>query len=67
MAMACFRLFTRPPRPPFPLLSVPRFRRRIALSTLLLAPLLYFLRLDLREDDFFAAMKSSIQSRVKRA
>lgn len=33
MAIACSGLFTRPPRPPFPLLSVPRFRRRIALST----------------------------------
>jgi hypothetical protein len=66
MAIACLRLFTLPPRPPLPLRSVPRFRRRIALSTLLLAPLLYFLRLDLREDDFFAAMRSSIEYRVKR-
>jgi hypothetical protein len=65
IAIACLRLFTLPPRPPLPLRSVPRFRRRIALSTLLLAPLLYFLRLDLRDDDFFAAMRSSIQSRMK--
>jgi hypothetical protein len=39
MAMACFRLRTRPPRPPLPLLNVPRFRRRMALSTLRLAAL----------------------------
>jgi hypothetical protein len=31
--MACFRLFTRPPFPPLPDFSVPRFRRRIALLT----------------------------------
>lgn len=37
MAIACSRLFTRPPRPPFPLFRVPRFRRRIALSTDLVA------------------------------
>jgi hypothetical protein len=39
MAMACFRLFTRPPRPPGPERSVPRFLRRIALATRLLAAL----------------------------
>jgi hypothetical protein len=33
MAMACFRLFTRPPLPPGPLRNVPRLRRRMALST----------------------------------
>jgi hypothetical protein len=33
IAIACFRLFTVPPLPPRPLLSVPFFRRRIALST----------------------------------
>ena len=37
MAIACFRLLTRPPFPPRPDLSVPRLRRRIALSTRLLA------------------------------
>jgi len=37
IAMACFRLVTRPPLPPFPLRNVPRFRRRMALSTRLLA------------------------------
>jgi hypothetical protein len=33
IAMACLRLFTVPPLPPRPLLRVPFFRRRIALST----------------------------------
>jgi len=41
IAIACLRLLTVPPFPPLPLLSVPRFRRRIALATSLLAPLLY--------------------------
>lgn len=51
MAMACLRLFTRPPFPPGPLLSVPFFRRRIALSTRFeaafpyLRPLAFFARL----------------------
>jgi hypothetical protein len=44
MAIACFRLFTLPPLPPFPDLSVPRFRSRIALSTLLDAFGPYFRR-----------------------
>jgi hypothetical protein len=48
MAMACLRLFTLPPLPPGPERRVPRFLRRIALATVLLAPLLY-----LRADDFF--------------
>jgi hypothetical protein len=38
------RLFTLPPLPPFPERSVPRFFRRMALATVLLAPLLYFRR-----------------------
>jgi len=51
IATACLRLVTlRPPR----VLSVPRLRRRIALPTVELAFLLYFLpdvfRLDLRAD-----------------
>ena len=55
IAIACLRLVTfRPPR----VLSVPRLRRRIALPTVELAFLLYFLpdvfRLDLR-----AAIQSS--------
>jgi hypothetical protein len=33
IAIACLRLFTRPPFPPGPLFNVPFFRRRIALST----------------------------------
>jgi len=47
--MACFRLFTLPPFPPFPDRNVPFFFRRIALSTLRLAAFPYF-RLD---EDFF--------------
>ena len=41
MAIACFLLFTVPPLPPLPDFSVPRFRRRIALRTVLLAALPY--------------------------
>jgi hypothetical protein len=41
IAMACFLLFTTPPLPPFPERSVPRFSRRIALSTDLLAAFPY--------------------------
>lgn len=37
MAIACSRLFTCPPLPPLLRLSVPRLRRRMALSTFLLA------------------------------
>lgn len=33
IAIACFRLVTRPPCPAFPRFSVPRFLRCIALST----------------------------------
>ena len=49
IAIACLRLFTLPPRPPGPLVSVPFLRRRIALATRLLAAFPY-----LRPDDFFA-------------
>ena len=52
MAMACLRLFTRPPLPPLPERSVPLFLLRIALATVLLAPLLYLLL----EPDLLAAM-----------
>src|SRR3954454_19116971 len=55
MAIACSRLFTLPPLPDFPRRSVPRLRRLIALFTLLPAPLLYFLRLDFREERFRVA------------
>src|SRR4029077_3839753 len=41
MAIACFRLVTRPPFPAFPERSVPCFLRRIALSTLFPAALPY--------------------------
>jgi len=51
IAIACLRLVTLPPLPPFPDLSVPFFRRRIADSTRLPAALPY-LRLP---DDFFRA------------
>jgi hypothetical protein len=40
MAIACFRLFTRPPRPAFPLRSVPLLRLFIALRTDFCAPAL---------------------------
>ena len=45
MAMACLRLLTRPPLPPFPLRSVPCFRLRIALATSRLELRLYLRRL----------------------
>jgi len=60
MAMACLRLFTRPPLPPLPERSVPRFLRRIALATVLLAPLLYLRREPVR----LAAMGSLLQVRL---
>jgi hypothetical protein len=41
IAMACFLLLTRPPFPPFPERSVPRFFRRIAFRTLLPAAFPY--------------------------
>src|SRR5262249_33271585 len=41
IAMACSRLVTRPPLPPFPERNVPRFSRCSARSTLLLAALPY--------------------------
>ena len=55
MAMACLRLFTRPPLPALPERSVPLFLLRIALATVLLAPLLYLRR----EPDLLAAMGTS--------
>src|SRR5205085_10593658 len=58
IAIACLRLLTVPPFPPLPLFNVPFLRRRIALSTRLLAALPYFLPPDrfFRPPDFFAAM-----------
>jgi hypothetical protein len=55
MAIACLRLFTVPPRPPLPLFSVPRLRRRMALATRFDAARPYFRRPDFRPD-FRAAM-----------
>jgi hypothetical protein len=49
------RLVTFPPLPPLPERKVPRFSRRIALATALLAPWLYLRRLDF----FFAGMTFS--------
>jgi hypothetical protein len=49
------RLVTFPPLPPFPERKLPRFSRRMALATALLAPWLYFRRLDF----FFAGMTFS--------
>jgi len=43
MAMACFRLVTFPPLPPFPERKVPRFSRRSAAPTARLAAFPYFL------------------------
>ena len=45
--MACLRLFTLPPLPRLPERSVPCFLRRIALATVLLAPLPYLRPRDL--------------------
>ena len=55
IAIACLRFFTLPPCPLLPRLSVPCLRRRIALSTRLLAAFPYFRPPDLRPR-FFAAM-----------
>jgi hypothetical protein len=56
MAIACLRLVTLPPLPPFPDLRVPFFLRRIADSTRLLAALPYF---RLPDDFFLAAIANS--------
>jgi hypothetical protein len=42
MAIACFLFFTRPPLPPLPERSFPRFARRTARSTLFPAAFPYF-------------------------
>ena len=60
MAMACLRLFTRPPLPALPERSVPLFLLRIALATVLLASLLYLRR----EPDLLAAMGNLLQIRI---
>jgi hypothetical protein len=51
IAIACFRLFTVPPFPPFPDLRVPFFFRRMALSTALPAAFPYLL------PDFFFVLE----------
>jgi hypothetical protein len=48
IAIACLRLFTAPPCPAFPRFSVPRLRRRIALSTLFPAAREYRRPVDFR-------------------
>ena len=52
IAIACLRLFTLPPLPPLPRRRVPRFRRRIVLSTFLPAALPYRRFVDFRFADF---------------
>ena len=61
MAMACLRLFTRPPLPPLPERRVPRFLLRMALATVLPAPLLYLRR----DADFLAAIIVLLLIRVR--
>src|SRR5947207_5670350 len=56
MAMACFRFLTLPPLPPLPERSVPRFLRRIALSTVVPAALPYLRRPDFLREPFLAAI-----------
>ena len=56
IAIACLRLFTFPPFPPRPLLNVPFFFRRIALSTRLLAAFPYFRPPLFFRPPFFAAI-----------
>src|SRR5215212_2269307 len=60
IAIACLRLFTRPPLPPRPLFSVPFFLRRIALPTLLLADRPYFRLPDFLPDFFRVAMEPPV-------
>jgi hypothetical protein len=57
IAIACLRLFTVPPFPPGPDLSVPRFLRRMALATVLLAARPYFPVPDFLPAFFLVAMK----------
>jgi hypothetical protein len=63
IAIACLRLFTLPPFPPRPDLSVPFLRRRIALRTLFEAAFPYF-RLP---DDFRSAITGSIKKVIVRS
>jgi hypothetical protein len=61
MAMDCLRLFTRPPLPPLPERRVPRFLLRMALATVLPAPLLYLRR----DADFLPAIIALLLIRVR--
>ena len=56
MAIACFRLLTLPPLPPFPERSVPLFFLRIALATVLPAALPYLRRPDFLREPFLGDM-----------
>ena len=62
IAIACFRLFTVPPFPPGPDFRVPRFLRRIALATFLLAARPYLRVPDLRPDFLRVAIGASVES-----
>ena len=65
IAIACLRLFTAPPLPPFPERRVPFFSRRTALSTDLPAALPYLRLLDfLRDPAFFRVAISSSRKQV---
>src|SRR5581483_7323154 len=52
IAIACLRLFTFPPFPPFPDRNVPFFLRLMALATVLPAAFPYFLPEDFLRDLF---------------
>src|SRR5260370_5228038 len=65
IAIACLRLFTAPPLPPFPERRVPFFLRRAALSTDLPAALPYLRLLDfLRQPAFFRSALSTLLKNV---
>jgi hypothetical protein len=61
MAIACLRLFTVPPFPPLPDFNVPRFLRRMALSTRLLAACPYLRPPDFRGPFFLDGMEILLQ------
>jgi hypothetical protein len=61
MAIACLRLFTVPPFPPLPDFNVPRFLRRRALSTRLLAAFPYLRPPDFREPFFLTGIEILLQ------
>src|SRR5882757_5408886 len=63
IAIACFRLFTVPPLPPRPDLSVPLFFRRIALPTVFRAALPY---LALPDDFFFCSHGRSPEKAIQK-